>query len=249
MFSLKNKKALITGATGGIGREIAEALAHQGADLVLTGTRDAVLTEVAQHIEKTYNVQAIPIVCSLSDAEACNTLFEKAENALGPIDILVNNAGITKDGLLLRMKDDDWQTVLDINLTSTFRLCRSSIKSMMKRRIGRIINITSVVGTIGNAGQTNYCASKAGMVGFSKALAHEVATRGITVNCIAPGFIESPMTDDLPDAVKTKILSTIPLGRLGNGKEIAAAVVYLASDSASYITGQTLHINGGMTMI
>jgi 3-oxoacyl-[acyl-carrier protein] reductase len=249
MFSLKEKKALITGATGGIGRVIAENLARQGADVVLTGTRQEVLDEVAAHISATYGVKAIPMVCALNDAAACDALFEKAEAAVGPIDILVNNAGITRDTLLMRMKDEDWQAVLDVNLTSMFRLCRAAVKGMMKRRYGRIINMSSVVGSAGNPGQTNYCASKAGMIGFSKSLAQEVATRGITVNCVAPGFIETAMTDVLPDAVKTKILSGVPQGKLGTSDDIAAAVVYLASTEAGYVTGQTLHINGGMLMV
>ncbi len=249
MFSLKGKKALITGATGGIGQAIAEILAQQGADIVLSGTREAVLVDVAQHIETTYGVRAVPIVCSLTDVEALESLFAKAEETVGQIDILVNNAGITRDTLIIRMKDEDWQSVLDINLTAAFRLCRAATKSMMKRRFGRIINISSVVGSTGNPGQTNYCASKAGMVGFSKALAHEVSTRGITVNCVAPGFIETAMTAELPEAVKTKILGAIPQGRMGNPVEIASAVAFLASNEAGYVTGQTLHVNGGMEMV
>ncbi len=249
MFSLKGKKALITGATGGIGQAIAETLAQQGADVVLSGTREAVLVDVATHIETTYGVRAVPIVCSLSDVEALEGLFAKAEEAVGQIDILVNNAGITRDTLIIRMKDEDWQSVLDINLTAAFRLCRAATKSMMKRRFGRIINISSVVGSTGNPGQTNYCASKAGVVGFSKALAHEVSTRGITVNCVAPGFIETAMTAELSEVVKTKILGAIPQGRMGNPMDIASAAAFLASNEASYITGQTLHVNGGMEMV
>lgn len=250
MFSLKDKKALITGATGGIGRAIAESFARQGADVVLSGTREAILKDLAMHIEKTYGVKAIPLVCSLNDGAAVDGLFDTAETAIGaPIDILVNNAGITKDTLMLRMKDEDWHQVLDINLTAAFRLCRSAIKSMMKRRTGRIINMTSIVGVTGNPGQTNYCASKAGLIGFSKALAQEIASRGITVNCIAPGFIDTAMTEELPETVKAKILSSIPQGKMGTADDIASATVYLASDEAGYVTGQTLHINGGMVMV
>lgn len=249
MFSLQGKKMLITGATGGIGRAIAEAAAKQGADLVISGTREGVLNELAQELESTFHVKVIPVRCALDDVVMTDELFLKAEQALGAIDIIVNNAGITKDTLLMRMSDEDWQSVLNVNLTSVFRLCRAAVKTMMKRRYGRIINISSIVGTTGNPGQTNYCASKAGMVGFSKALAQEIASRGITVNCVAPGFIETSMTHDLPEAVKTKILGAIPQGKIGNVNDIAAAVIYLASDEASYITGQTLHVNGGMTMV
>lgn len=249
MFSLKGKKALVTGATGGIGQAIAEALAKQGADVVLSGTRETVLADLALKIETTYGVRAVTVACSLSDSDAVEGLFAKAEAALGHIDILVNNAGITRDTLIIRMKDEEWQSVLDINLTCAFRLARAATKSMMKRRYGRIINISSVVGSAGNPGQTNYCASKAGLVGFSKALAHETATRGITVNCVAPGFIATDMTVNLPEAVNTKILGAIPQGRMGNPSEIAAAVAFLASDEACYMTGQTMHINGGMEMV
>lgn len=249
MFSLKGKRALVTGATGGIGQAIGEALAKQGADVVLSGTRAAVLAEVAATIESTYGVKAVAITCSLSDVAAVEGLFAEAEAAVGQIDILVNNAGITRDTLIIRMKDEDWQEVIDVNLTATFRLARAATKNMMKRRFGRIINISSVVGSAGNPGQTNYCASKAGMVGFSKALAHEVASRGITVNCVAPGFIETSMTDVLPDAVKAKILGAIPQGRMGSPAEIASAVAYLASDEAGHMTGQTMHVNGGMEMV
>lgn len=249
MFSLKDKKVLVTGATGGIGRSIAEAVAKQGATVVLSGTREAVLHEVASHIKETFQVDTYVLPCSLSDTAATDALFDQAEALAGEIDIIVNNAGITRDTLLMRMKDEDWQAVLDVNLTSIFRICKSAVKTMMKRRKGRIINISSVVGTTGNPGQTNYCASKAGMVGFSKALAQEIASRGITVNCVAPGFIETAMTDELPEAVKTKILASIPQGKMGSAEDIAAAVVFLASDEAAYVTGQTLHINGGMVMV
>ncbi|ACG77969.1 3-oxoacyl-(acyl-carrier-protein) reductase [Phenylobacterium zucineum HLK1] len=246
MFDLTGKTALVTGATGGIGAEIARAFHAQGAHVVLSGTRESVLQDLASQLgERTSAVAA-----NLSDAAAVDGLIEAAEAAAGaPIDILVANAGITRDGLLLRMKDEDWEAVLKVNLDSYFRLSRAAVKGMMRRRSGRIIGITSVVGVTGNPGQANYAASKAGMIGFSKALAQEVATRGITVNCVAPGFIESPMTDALTEAQKAQILSTIPAGRLGGGGDIGAACVYLASDEAGYVTGQTLHVNGGMAMI
>jgi 3-oxoacyl-[acyl-carrier protein] reductase len=246
MFDLSGKTALVTGATGGIGAEIARALAAQGAKVALSGTREAVLAELARDLGQ----GACTVPANLSDPAAVDALIERAEEALGqPLDILVANAGVTRDGLLVRMKDEDWQTVIQVNLESYFRLCRAATKGMMRRRAGRIIGITSVVGVTGNPGQTNYAASKAGMIGFSKALAQEVASRGITVNCIAPGFIESPMTDALNESQKTQILSTIPAARLGRGAEVAAACVYLASSEASYVTGQTLHINGGMAMV
>ena len=246
MFDLTGKTALVTGATGGIGAEIAKALHAQGAQVVLSGTREAVLQELAQ----TLGERASVAPANLSDPAAVDGLIGAAETAAGnPVDILVANAGITKDGLLMRMKDEDWDQVLKVNLESYFRLSRAAMRGMMKRRFGRIIGITSVVGVMGNPGQANYAASKAGMIGFSKALAQEVATRGITVNCVAPGFIESPMTDALNEQQKTQILSTIPAQRLGAGSEIAAACVYLASDEAAYVTGQTLHVNGGMVMI
>lgn len=246
MFDLSGKTALVTGATGGIGAEIARALHAQGAHVVLSGTREAVLNELAGELGERVNVAA----ANLSDAEAVDGLVGRAEEAAGnPLDILVANAGITRDGLILRMKDEDWDTVIKVNLESYFRLCRAATKGMMRRRSGRIVGITSIVGVTGNPGQVNYAASKAGMIGFSKALAQEVATRGITVNCIAPGFIESPMTDALNEAQKAAILGTIPAQRLGQGKEIAAACAYLASDEAAYVTGQTLHVNGGMAMI
>jgi 3-oxoacyl-[acyl-carrier protein] reductase len=246
MFDLTGKTALVTGATGGIGAAIARALHAQGAHVVLSGTREAVLQ--ARAAELGARISAVP--ANLSDPAAVDGLVEAAEAAAGaPIDILVANAGITKDGLLLRMKDDDWTEVLKVNLESYFRLSRAAVKGMMRRRSGRIIGIASVVGVTGNPGQANYAASKAGMIGFSKALGQEVATRGITVNCVAPGFIESPMTDALNEAQKAQILTTIPAGRLGAGADVAAACVYLASDEAAYVTGQTLHVNGGMAMI
>jgi len=246
MFDLTGKTALVTGATGGLGSAIARAFHAQGAHVVLSGTREAVLQELAAELgERTSAVAA-----NLSDAAAVDGLVEAAEAAAGnPLDILVANAGITRDGLLMRMKDEDWEAVIKVNLESYFRLSRAATKGMMRRRYGRIIGITSVVGVMGNPGQANYAASKAGMIGFSKALAQEVATRGITVNCVAPGFIESPMTDALNEQQKTAILGTIPAGKLGQGADIAAACTYLASEEAGYVTGQTLHVNGGMAMI
>lgn len=246
MFDLTGKTALVTGATGGIGAEIAKALHAQGAHVVLSGTREAVLNELAGALGERVSVAG----ANLSDSAAVDGLIEAAEAAAGaPLDILVANAGITKDGLLLRMKDEDWETVLKVNLESYFRLSRAAMRGMMKRRFGRIIGITSVVGVTGNPGQANYAASKAGMIGFSKALAQEVATRGITVNCVAPGMIASPMTDALNEQQKAQILATIPAGKLGSGSDVAAACAYLASNEAGYVTGQTLHVNGGMAMI
>ncbi|HBV11977.1 3-oxoacyl-[acyl-carrier-protein] reductase [Brevundimonas diminuta] len=246
MFNLSGKTALVTGATGGIGGAIARALHAQGATVVLSGTREAVLADLAKELGE----RAFFAAANLSDADSVDGLVARAEEAAGaPLDILVANAGITKDGLLMRMKDEDFQSVIQINLESYFRLTRAAVKGMMKRRSGRIIGITSVVGVTGNPGQTNYCASKAGMIGFSKSLAQEVGSRGITVNCIAPGFIASPMTDVLNDQQREAILTKIPAGRLGEGDEIASAAVYLASDEAGYVTGQTLHVNGGMAMI
>ena len=246
MFDLTGKTALVTGATGGIGGEIARALHAAGAHVVLSGTRTEALAALAGELQGRVST----VSANLSDPASVDGLVAAAEEAAAaPLDILVANAGITRDGLLMRMKDDDWEQVIKVNLESYFRLSRSAMRGMMKRRSGRIIGITSVVGVTGNAGQTNYAASKAGMIGFSKALAAEVASRNITVNCIAPGFIESPMTDELNEGQKTAILSTIPAGRLGSGAEVAAAVVYLASNEAAYVTGSTLHVNGGMAMI
>ena len=246
MFDLTGKTALVTGATGGIGAEIAKTLHAQGALVVLSGSRETVLQELAATLGERVSVAA----ANLSDSAAVDGLIAAAEAAAGaPVDILVANAGITRDGLLMRMKDEDWETVLKVNLESYFRLSRAAMRGMMKRRFGRIIGITSVVGVMGNPGQANYAASKAGMIGFSKALAQEVATRGITVNCVAPGFIESPMTEALTEAQKAQILTTIPAARLGQGGDVAAACAYLASDEAGYMTGQTLHVNGGMAMI
>ena len=245
MFDLSGKTALVTGATGGIGGAVARALHAAGAKVVLSGTRQSALDALAAELSG-----AVGVACNLSDPAAVDGLVAAAEEAAGaPIDILVANAGVTKDQILLRMKDEDWQSVIQINLESYFRLSRAATKGMMKRRAGRIIGITSVVGVTGNPGQTNYAASKAGMIGFSKSLAQEIGSRGITVNCVAPGFIESPMTDALNEGQRETILTKIPAGRLGQGEEIAAAVVYLASDEAAYVTGQTLHVNGGMAMI
>lgn len=245
MFELQDTKALITGATGGLGAEIARALHKRGAHVVISGTKREKLEDLASELGE--RVHIIP--CDLSDAVSTQRLIPEAEAAMGGLDILVNNAGLTQDGLMLRMNDDQWSRVIEVNLTSVFRLSREAIRGMMKQRKGRIINITSIVGVTGNAGQANYAASKAGIIGFSKSLAAEVATRGITVNCIAPGFIESPMTSVLNDKQREKILSGIPQGEIGSPQDIAAGVVFLASQEARYITGQTLHINGGMTMV
>ena len=246
MFDLTDKTALVTGASGGIGGAIARALHAQGARVVLSGTREDALTALAAELGR----GAVVAPCDLADGRAVDSLIAAAEDGLGAgLDILVANAGVTRDGLLMRMKDEDWADVQRVNLESYFRLARAAMRGMMKRRSGRIIGITSVVGITGNAGQTNYAASKAGMIGFSKALAQEVASRGITVNCIAPGFIASPMTDALNEAQKAQIMAKIPLGRLGEGEDVAAACVYLASAAGAYVTGQTLHVNGGMAMV
>ena len=245
MFSLSGNWALVTGASGGIGSEIAVALARQGARVALSGTR----VEALEKVKAGIGDNAVVTPGDLGDAAATDKLFKDAEAALGQVDILVNNAGLTRDTLALRMKDEDWQKVIDVNLTAGFRLARSAMRGMMKRRSGRIIGITSIVGVTGNPGQANYAAAKAGMIGMSKALAAEVASRGITVNCVAPGFIATPMTDGLNEEQKTRLLTAIPTGRLGSIADVAAAVVYLASDEAAYVTGQTLHVNGGMAMI
>ena len=246
MFDLSSQTALVTGASGGIGGAIARAMHAQGAHVVLSGTREEALSELRRDLGDRASIAP----ANLSQAEPVDGLVATAEAAAGmELDILVSNAGVTKDGLILRMKDADFQDVLRINLESYFRLARSALRGMMRRRRGRIIGITSVVGVMGNAGQTNYAASKAGMIGFTKAMAQEIASRGITANCVAPGFIESPMTDALTDQQKTQILTTVPLGRLGVGEDVASACVYLASDEAAYVTGQTLHVNGGMAMI
>lgn len=244
MFDLTGKKALVTGATGGLGSQIAKSLAAQGAQVAISGTRENVLTELSKEIPN-----SIVLTANLSEDGAAENLISRAEESLGGLDILVANAGVTRDGLLMRMKEEDFDTVLRVNLYSYFAMAKAAMRGMMKRKHGRIIGISSVVGVTGNAGQANYAASKAGMIGFTKSLAQEVATRGITANCIAPGFIVSPMTDVLNDTQKQGILSSIPAGRMGQAEEIAAGVVYLSSDEAAYVTGQTLHINGGMAMI
>ena len=246
MFDLTGKTALITGATGGIGAGIAKALHGAGATIAVSGTRAAVLEELKAALGG--RVHVLP--CNLSATPAdVEKLVPAAEAAMGGIDILVNNAGITRDGLAMRMKDEDWAAVLDVNLTASFRLCRAAMRPMMKKRWGRIVNITSVVGVTGNPGQANYVASKAGIIGLSKSLAQELASRNVTVNCVAPGFIATPMTDVLNDKQKESILARVPAGRLGSPDDIAAATLYLASDEAAYVTGQTLHVNGGMAMI
>ncbi len=244
MFDLTGKTALVTGASGGIGKAVAVALHAQGATVGLHGTRREALEALAAELKE----RAVVLPANLSDPEAVEGLVTQAEAAMGSLDILVNNAGITRDGLAMRMKDEDWNAVLEVNLTAAFRLIRAAMKGMMKRRSGRIINVTSVVGTTGNPGQANYCAAKAGMVGMSKALALETASRGITVNCIAPGFIATPMTDVLKDEQKARILTNIPVSAMGVPEDIAAAAVYLASAEAAYVTGQILHVNGGMVM-
>ena len=245
MFELEGKCALITGASGGIGGSIARALYGQGAKVALSGTRIDPLKALAEDLGD----RAFIVPCNLSDVDAVKALPQKASEEMGGIDILVNNAGITKDNLFMRMSDDDWHQVIDINLTSTMHLMKSVMRTMMKKRFGRIINITSIVGVTGNAGQVNYAASKAGMIGMTKSFAQEIATRGITANCIAPGFIETAMTAELPENVIKNMLDAIPQGRMGQADEIAASVAFLASNEASYITGQTLHVNGGMAMI
>ncbi len=245
MFDLTGMTALVTGASGGIGSAIARGLAAHGARLALSGSNEAKLTEFAASLGGGH----VALTCDLSDPAAVDGLVPRAVEALGSLDILVNNAGITRDNLAMRMKDDEWSDVIRVNLEAAFRLCRASAKPMMKARFGRMISITSVVGATGNPGQANYAASKAGLVGMSKALAAELASRNITVNCVAPGFIASAMTEVLPEAQKTALLGRIPAGKLGEGDDVAAAVVYLASREAGYVTGQTLHVNGGMAML
>jgi 3-oxoacyl-[acyl-carrier protein] reductase len=245
MFDLSGKKALVTGATGGLGGDIARALHAQGASVAISGPREEKLQELASELGD--RVEITP--CNLGDADSVDALPKQASEALGGLDILISNAGVTRDQLLMRMKDEDWETVMRVNLEAHYRLCKASMRGMMKARWGRIIGITSIVGVTGNPGQTNYAASKAGMIGFTKALAQEVASRGVTANCVAPGFIASPMTDALNDEQKQAILAKIPAGDLGSGADIASACVYLASDEAGYVTGQTLHVNGGMAMI
>jgi 3-oxoacyl-[acyl-carrier protein] reductase len=245
MFDLQGKTALITGASGGIGAAIAQALKARGAAVAISGTRVEALRRLAEALGAGTHV----LGCDLRDAAATEKLVGDAEAAMGKLDILVNNAGLTRDTLAVRMKDEDWQTVLDVDLSAGFRLARAALKGMMKRRWGRIVGITSIVGVTGNPGQANYAAAKAGMIGMSKALAAEVASRGITVNCVAPGFIETPMTAALSAQQKERLLNAIPAGRLGGPADVAAAVVFLASEEAAYVTGQTLHVNGGMAMI
>lgn len=245
MFDLNGKNILITGASGGIGGDIARHLHGAGATVSLSGTRVEPLEALATELGERAHV----LPCNLSDMEAVDALPKQAAEAMGSVDILVNNAGITRDNLFMRMSDDEWNSVIDVNLTATFKLCKGVLRGMMKARWGRIINISSVVGATGNPGQGNYAASKAGMVGMSKSLAYEVASRGITVNAVAPGFIETAMTDKLTDDQKTGILTQIPSGRMGSSAEIASAVLYLASPEAGYVTGTTLHVNGGMAML
>lgn len=249
MFDLTGKTALVTGASGGIGSAIVTALAARGANLVLTGTRENILKEVAASLDLKSDQKAEIITANLSEAEAATQLIADTEAAVGPVDILVNNAGLTRDGLLMRMKEEDWQTVMEVNLTAVMRLSKAVLRGMMKSRWGRIIQISSVVGYTGNPGQTNYAASKAGMTGFTKSLAIEVASRGVTANVIAPGFIQTAMTDVLTNEVKDELLKRVPAGAMGTPEDIAAAVVFLASPEAGYMTGATLHINGGMAML
>ena len=244
MFDLAGKRALITGASGGIGGAIAGALHAQGAEVTLSGTRVDALAALAAEL----GARAHCAPGELRDAAAAKTLVEQAETEMGGLDVLVNNAGITRDTLALRMSEEDWQSVLDVNLTAAFRLSRVALRGMVKRRAGRIVNVTSVVALTGNPGQANYAASKAGLIGMTKSLAQEVATRRITVNCVAPGFVESPMSHALDAERRARILDSIPAGRLGEGRDVAACVAFLASDEAAYITGQTLHVNGGMAM-
>lgn len=245
MFDLTGKCALVTGASGGIGGEIARVLHAQGASVALSGTRVEPLQALADEL----GARAFVVPANLSDQESVEKLPKDAEAAMGQIDILVNNAGLTRDNLTMRMKDEEWDQVIAVNLTATFRLSRAVLRGMMKRRWGRIVNISSIVGTTGNPGQVNYAASKAGMVGMSKSLGQEVASRGITVNCVAPGFISTPMTDVLSEDQQEKLNAGIPMGRMGTVQDIANGVLYLSSDEASYMTGQTLHINGGMAML
>ena len=245
MFDLSGKTALVTGASGGLGGAIARALHGQGAQVALSGTRRDALEALAGELGSRAHV----LPCDLSDSSAIEALVPAAEAAMGRLDVLVNNAGVTRDNLFMRMKDAEWDTVISVNLTAAFRLARASLKGMIRRRHGRIISITSVVGVTGNPGQGNYAAAKAGLIGMSKALAAEVASRAITVNCVAPGFIKSPMTDSLDEKQRASILAGVPIGRLGAASDIGAAVAYLASEEAGYVTGQTLHVNGGMAMI
>jgi 3-oxoacyl-[acyl-carrier protein] reductase len=245
VFELTGKKALVTGASGGIGGAIAAALHGQGAEVCLSGTRRDALEAVAAGLGDRSHV----LTCNLQDKDDTESLVPRAEAAMGQLDILVNNAGLTRDMLSMRLSDDQWQKVIDVNLTAVFRLSRAALKEMMRRRWGRVVNITSIVGVTGNPGQANYAASKAGMIGMTKSMAAEVATRGITINCIAPGFIKTPMTDALNEKQHAALLERIPARRLGTPDDVAAAAVYLASEEAAYMSGQTLHVNGGMVMI
>ena len=245
MFTLTGKKALVTGASGGIGGAIAKALAQQGAEVALSGTRVEALEAAAKDVPGKAHI----VPCDLGDAEQVGKLIENAGKAMGQVDILVNNAGLTRDMLAMRISDAMWQKVIDVNLTAAFKLSREVLKEMLRRRWGRIVNITSIVGVTGNAGQANYAASKAGLIAMSKSMAAEVAQRNITINCVAPGFIKTPMTDALNDQQKAMLLQRIPAGRLGAPADCANAVVFLASEEAAYITGQTIHVNGGMAMI
>jgi 3-oxoacyl-[acyl-carrier protein] reductase len=244
MFDLSGRSALVTGASGGIGEAVARQLHAQGAKVVLAGRRRDTLTALAEELGERVRVE----VAELTDPQAVEQLIAAAEADGGP-DVLINNAGLTRDNLALRMKDEDWQTVLEVNLTAVFRLIRAALRGMLRRRWGRIINVTSIVALTGNPGQANYAAAKAGMIGMTKSLAAEVASRGITVNCVAPGFIQTPMTAALPEDQRRRLLERVPVGRLGDPADIAAAIGYLASEEAAYVTGQTLHVNGGMAMI
>ena len=249
MFDLTGKTALVTGASGGIGSAIATALAQQGARLALSGSNGDKLRVFREQLNTQTGGDHVEITCNLSNADDVENLVPATIDTLGGMDILINNAGITRDNLAMRMKDDEWADVMAINLEAAFRLMRAAARPMMKKRFGRIVSITSVVGSTGNPGQMNYAAAKAGLVGMSKSLGQELASRGITVNCVAPGFIRTAMTDELPDAQKDALNARIPMGRMGEGGDIGAAVAYLASDEAGYITGQTLHVNGGMAML
>lgn len=245
MFDLTGKTALVTGASGGIGSAVAKTLHAQGATVALSGTRVEALEAVAAELGERTHI----LPCNLSDSAAVDALPKQAEEAMGQLDILINNAGVTKDNIFMRMKDEEWDTVMAVNLTASFRLARASMRGMMKRRWGRIISITSVVGTMGNPGQANYAASKAGVTGMTKSIAQEVASRNVTANCVAPGFIATAMTDALDEGQQERVNGMIPMGRMGSGEEIAASVLYLASEEAAYVTGQTIHVNGGMIMI
>lgn len=250
MFTLHEKNVLITGSTGGIGRAIAHSFLQVGANVVLSATKQQNLEDLKVFLQSAFPSRRIEVLqTNLMDRGDTDSLFEKAQTLVGDIHVLINNAGITRDGLLLRMSDTDWMDVMNVNLTSVFRVSKAAVKAMMRHRYGRIVNISSVVAISGNAGQTNYCAAKAGMIGFSKALAHEVASRNITVNCIAPGFIDTEMTEGIPQKAKESLLQNIPLKKMGEPLDVAAVAVFLASNEAKYITGQTLHVNGGLEMV